>query len=204
MRQRVITVRPGAVGAGGLTLLLLTSCGAADNGSSTDRLPDVTSAPTVPAVTPGGSAAVQNAPTEGADGAVGRVILRAYQGWWDARIAAFGQPEDDPAAVRGYATDQALSDTLVSRQQLREAKLVMVGTPRNSPLVKSIRLTDNPPSATVEDCVDVTDWHQADATTKALRDPAQRLTRYVATATLRKTDSRWLIVDFKREETRSC
>ncbi|WP_157531946.1 MULTISPECIES: hypothetical protein [unclassified Kitasatospora] len=204
MRQRVITVRPGAVGAGGLALLLLTSCGASEGGSPTDRLPDVTAAPTVPAVTPSGSAVVQNAPTEGVDGAVGRVVLRAYQGWWEARITVFGQPEQDPAAVRAFAADQALGDTLITRQQLRDAKLVMVGTPRNSPLVKSIRLTENPPSATVEDCVDVTDWHQADAGTKALRDPAQRLTRYVATATLRKADSRWLIVDFKREESRSC
>ncbi|MFJ9517309.1 hypothetical protein ACIRPK_03410 [Kitasatospora sp. NPDC101801] len=204
MRQRVITVRPGAVGVGGLTLLLLTSCGAADGGSSTDRLPDVTAAPTVPGVTPSGSAEAGNAPTEGADGAVGRVVLRAYQGWWEARITAFGQPEQDPAAVRSFAADQALSDTLITRQQLRDSKLVMIGAPRNSPLVKSIRLTDNPPSATVEDCLDVTDWHQADAGTKAVRDPASRLTRYVATATLRKADSRWLIVDFKREEARSC
>lgn len=204
MRQRVITVRPGVVGAGGLTLLLLTSCGAGNGGSTTDRLPDVTAAPTVPAVNPGGSTAVQDAPTEGVEGAVGRVVLRAYQGWWEARTAAFGQPEQDPSAVRSFATDEALSGTLITRQQLRDAKLVMVGNPRNSPVVTSVRLTENPPTATVSDCVDVTDWHQADAVTKALRDPAQRLTRYVATATLRKADSRWLIVDFKREETRSC
>jgi hypothetical protein len=204
MRQRVITVRPGAVGAGGLALLLLTSCGAGGEGNSTDRLPDVTAAPTVPAVVPSGSGADRNAPTEGAEGAVGRVLLRAYQGWWEAQVAAFGQPEQDPSAVRGFATDQALSGTLITRQQLRDAKLVMIGTPRNAPLVKSIRLTENPPTATVEDCLDVTDWHQADAATKALRDPVPRLTRYVATATLRKSDSRWLIVDFKREEARSC
>ncbi|MER5866352.1 hypothetical protein [Kitasatospora sp. NPDC002040] len=205
MRQRVIMVRPGAVGVGGLTLLLLTACGAADNGSATDRLPEFTPAPTAPAAAPGGSAAATgSAPTEGPDGATGRVVLRAYQGWWDAQIAAFGQPAADPVALRGYAVDGALSGSLITRQQLLDAKLVMTGSPRNSPLVKSIQSTGNPPTAIVEDCLDVTDWHQADAGTKAVRDPSPRLTRYVATATLRKSDSRWLIEDFKREEGRSC
>lgn len=204
MRQRVIMVRPGMVGAGGLVLLLLAGCGGTGGTSSTDRLSDVTPAPTASTATPSTGGAAPAAPTEGIEGATGRVLLRAYQGWWDAQAAAFGQPGADTSSLRSYSAELALGGALSTVQQLREAKLVMVGRPRNSPVVTSIRLTADPQSATVEDCLDVTDWHQADATTKELRDPQQRLTRYVATAELRKSDSRWLIVDFKREVGRSC
>ncbi|MFD9129642.1 hypothetical protein [Kitasatospora sp. NPDC059571] len=97
-----------------------------------------------------------------------------------------------------------MSDALASLHQLHEAKLVMTGAPHPSPLVRSLDLKADPQSAVVEDCLDVTDWHQTDAATKAVKDPKQRFTRYIATVSLRKNGNRWMIVDFKREVGRTC
>src|SRR5690242_2666024 len=96
MRQRGIVLRPGAVGVSGLALLtLLTACGA--TAGSTDRL--ATPGPGVTGVTPvtpsSGSITDTPAPTDGPEGAVGRIILRTYQSWWDARITAFGRSDSD-------------------------------------------------------------------------------------------------------------
>ncbi|MDH6125326.1 hypothetical protein [Kitasatospora sp. GP82] len=127
-----------------------------------------------------------------------------YQSWWDAQTAAFGRSDADGSQLQAYSTGLALSEALASLHQLHEAKLVMIGSPHNSPVVKAIDISSNPQTAEIEDCLDVGDWHQVDAATKALKDPKQRLSRYPATVRLRKSDGSWLIFDFKREVDRTC
>lgn len=135
---------------------------------------------------------------------MGRVVLRAYQSWWEAQTDAFGRSDSDGSQLQAFSTGLALSGALASLHQLHEAKLVMTGAPRNSAVVKTLNLASNPQTSVIEDCLDVTAWHQADAETKAVKDPPQRLTRYIATVSLRKSDGRWMIVDFKREVGRTC
>lgn len=207
MRQRGNVLRPGAVGIGGVALLLaLSACSAADAGGSADRLgTPVTAVPGGTAVTPSsGPGTGGSAPTEGPDGAVARTVLSTYQAWWQAQVEAFARSDSDGSQLRAYSTGQALSEALASLHQLHDAKLVMTGSPRNSALVKKVDLSADPQTAVVQDCLDVTDWHQADATTGAVKDPRQRLTRYPATVSLRRNDSRWMIVDFEREVDRTC
>ena len=156
-------------------------------------------------VTPsGGSGTDGIAPTDGLEGAGGRDALRAYQDWWAAQTDAFGRSDSDASQLQVYSTGKALSEALANLHQLHEAKLVMIGSPRNSPVVKAIDVKADPPTAVVEDCLDVTGWRQADATTHATKPPQQGLTRYSATVSLRKSGARWLIVEFKREVDRTC
>ncbi|MER7703139.1 hypothetical protein ABTX81_09600 [Kitasatospora sp. NPDC097605] len=207
MRQRGMVLRPGAVGAGGLVLaLLLGGCAGSGAGGSTDRLG--TSAPTVAGVTAvppsGGSANVGNAPTDGPEGAAARLALSTYQDWWQTQVEAFGQTDSDGSRFDTFASGKALTEALVNLRQLHEAKLVMTGEPRTSAVVKSVDLTSDPNTAVIEDCLDVSGWHQADAVTRAVKDPPDRLSRYVATVSLRQFRTRWLINDFKREVGRTC
>ncbi len=207
MRRRGITVRSGVVGVGGVLLLtFLTACGGDPSAGSADRLspPGAAAAPVTPVTPSSGSGTGGNAPTVGAEGAVGRVVLMAYQSWWDAQTSAFGRSDSDGTQLQAFSTGLALSGALASLHQLHEAKLVMIGAPRNAPVVKTLNLSTDPQTSVIEDCLDVTDWHQADSVTKALRDPEQRLTRYIATVSLRKSDGQWMIVDFKREVGRTC
>ncbi|MEU9079469.1 hypothetical protein ACFYUY_02735 [Kitasatospora sp. NPDC004745] len=156
-------------------------------------------------VTPsGGSVNGSIAPTDGPEGAMGRLALKTYQDWWQAQADAFGRTDSDGFALETYSSGRALADALVGLRQLRDAKLVMTGTPRNSAAVKTIDLTSDPQTAVIEDCVDVSDWRRVDAVTRAAKDPGQRLNRYVATASLRWFQARWLIYDFKREVDRTC
>ncbi|GJF27321.1 hypothetical protein KNE206_00210 [Kitasatospora sp. NE20-6] len=182
--------------------MLLSACASTGSAGSADRLGTPGAGVTGgTAITPSsGSGGGAAAPTEGAEGAVGRLVLSTYQSWWDAQVEAFGRPDSDGSQLRAYSTGQALSEALASLHQLHDAKLVMTGAPRNSATVKTL----DPQNAVVEDCLDVADWHQADATTRTLKDPEQRFTRYVATVSLRRNDSRWMIVDFKREVGRTC
>ncbi|MER7751707.1 hypothetical protein [Kitasatospora sp. NPDC097643] len=207
MRQLGNVLRPGAVGAGGMVLaLLLGACASGGADGSVDRLG--TGAPTVAGVNPvtpsSGSVNATNAPTEGPEGALGRLALKTYQDWWNAQAELFGRTDSDGRDLEPYSSGQALTDSLVSLRQLHDGKLVMTGTPRNSAVVKAIDLKADPHTAVIEDCVDLTDWHRVDAVTRTPKDPAGRLNRYVATASLRWFQARWLIHDFKREVDRTC
>ncbi|MER6399663.1 hypothetical protein ACFWA9_12350 [Kitasatospora sp. NPDC059973] len=186
--------------------MLLTACGSGGGAGSVDHLG--TAAPSVAGVNPvtpsGGSANVGIAPTEGPEGAAGRLALSTYQDWWQTQAADFARADSDGSQLETYSSGKALADALVNLRQLHDAKLVMIGAPRNSPVVKSVDLKADPQAAVIEDCLDVTDWHQADATTRAVKDPPRRLTRYIATVSLRQFQTRWLIYEFKREVDRTC
>lgn len=207
MRQRGNVLRPGAVGVGGAVLvLLLGACASGGAGGSVDRLGSA--APTVAGVNPltpsSGSVNATIAPTEGPEGAKGRLAVKTYQDWWQAQAEAFGRTDSDGSALEAYSSGRALSDALVGLRRLHDAKLVMTGTPRNSAVVKSIDLKADPQTAVIEDCVDLTAWRRVDAVTRAAKEPADRLNRYVATASLRWFQAHWLIYDFKREVDRTC
>ncbi|WP_188297350.1 hypothetical protein [Streptomyces sp. CBMA156] len=207
MRQRGNVVRPGVVGGAGAALvLLLGGCASGGAGGSVDRLGST--APTVAGVNPvppsGGSVNGSIAPTSGPEGAMGRLALKTYQDWWQAQAEVFGRSDSDGYGLEQYASGRALSDSLVSLRQLRDAKVVMTGTPRNSAVVKAIDLNADPQTAVIEDCVDLSGWHRVDAVTGAAKDPAGRLNRYVGTASLRWFQAHWLIHDFKREVDRTC
>ncbi|MEV4555392.1 hypothetical protein AB0K51_00180 [Kitasatospora sp. NPDC049285] len=206
MRQHGIPLRPGAVGISGLVLaFLLTGCGSGGAGSA-DRLG--TPSANLPTAAATGSAAPAPSgtpvPSEGLEGAAGQAALTTYQSWWDAQADTFGRSDSDGTVLRLYATGTALGDTLATLDQLHRAKLVLIGKPRTSPVLKGLDLQANPATATITDCLDVTEWHQADAATKQIKDPQQRLSRYAATAVLRKSGNRWLIVDFTREVAKAC
>ncbi|MFE4513602.1 hypothetical protein ACFRMQ_05275 [Kitasatospora sp. NPDC056783] len=207
MRQRGNVLRPGAVGVGGAVLLLLLGgCASGGAGGSVDRIGS--GAPTVAGVNPAlpssGATNDSIAPTEGPEGAMGRLALSTYQDWWQAQAEAYGRTDSDGFSLEAYSSGRALSDTLVGLRQLHDAKLVMTGSPRNSAVVKAVDLKADPRTAVIEDCVDVSGWRRVDAATGAAKEPDRRIDRYLATASLRWFQARWLIYDFKREVDRTC
>ncbi len=206
MRHRSILVRPGAVGISGLLLpFLLTACSSSGAGSA-DRLgtPSGSLPQATGAATAGASPSGSPPPREGAQGLQGGGAVTAYQSWWDVQVDVLGRSDSDGTPLRQYATGAAFTETVISLTQLHDNKLVMIGRPRTSPVLKSLDLQANPPTATVEDCLDVSGWHQADATTKEIRDPQPRLSRYPATVVMKKYGNRWLVAEFTREEGKTC
>lgn len=224
MRRCKAFLRPRAVGVGASVLLTLFAAGCAGSspgvaqrlstaapggadGISAGLLPSA-GVSTAPAGGSDGSAGTAStagpAPTTGAPGAVGRVVLRTYQDWWAAQVSAYSGADPNGAQVRAYSNGTALGNVLLSLHSLREAKLVMTGKPVLSPVVQSLELNGSSQSAVIEDCVDVSGWHQSDPSDGSLKDPPQRLTRYPAQAVLRLDGSIWMVFEFNREAGRTC
>ncbi|MER5639427.1 hypothetical protein ABT095_21020 [Kitasatospora sp. NPDC002227] len=202
MRQRGIVVRPGVLGACGVILLaFLTSCAAATPGADRVAGSGTLAAPATPPPGAGGTALP---PTDGPEGAVGRLALAVYQDWWNTKVAVFGSTDANTDQLGVDSTGKAFADSIATVRQLRAAKMVMTGTPRTSPVVKQLDLAAKPATATIEDCLDVSGWHQADAATRVVKDPPQRLNRYLSVVKLRQTEASWIVVDVTREVGKTC
>ena len=186
--------------------LLLAGCGSGSGSGSADRLG---SRPVSPAVSPAVTGTLLGAPSpavpdNGPDAAAARQVLALYTGWWQAQATAYSQGSRASTGLRLYATGQALSGSLVNLHRLQEAGMAMQGRPRSNARVTALDLTSTPHTATVEDCLDVSGWHQIDARTKKLRDPRHRLARYTVTATLRTVGKAWLVTRLTSETERTC
>ncbi|WP_055588959.1 hypothetical protein [Peterkaempfera griseoplana] len=187
-----------------LAALLLAGC--ADSGAgSVDHLDNRPATPAAGAAPDTSAApAPSTVPDTGREGAVARQVLARYTGWWQAQTTAYADSSRSGAGLSLFATGSALSSALANLHRLREAGMVMQGQPRSDARVMALHLTSSPQTAAIEDCLDVSGWHQADAHTKQLRDPRQRLSRYVVTATATSTSAGWLISDLKAHTGQSC
>lgn len=184
--------------------LLLAGCAPPSPGT-VDRLgarPRPPAGPTAAATARSGPAPA--VPDDGRTGVEARQLLAVWDGWWQAQAAAYERGSRAAAALRLYSTGQALSGTLANLRNLQEAGMAMRGSPVNDARVTALDLAASPPTATVEDCLDVTGWHQVDARTKQPRDPRQRLTRYVVTGTARKSGDAWLVTRLTAQKGRTC
>jgi hypothetical protein len=221
MRQRVHTVRPAAAGyrRGGrlsgasasatLTaalVLLLAACGDGSGGAGVDRLGSRPEAASASAQEPGtaNTAAPSAVPSNGPQGAISRQLLRFYQTWWDARVAAYAKNTRPGATLSVLSTGQALSDSLANIHRLQEAGMVMQGRPHSRATVTALDSASAVRTATIVDCLDVSGWHQVDARTKRNRDPQQRYSRYPVVVTARTDGGRWLISRIEYQTAKTC
>ncbi|WP_377272308.1 hypothetical protein [Peterkaempfera sp. SMS 1(5)a] len=220
MRRRVHALRPPAADArrrgrwsgGGLgaslvlPLAALLLAGCADSGAgSVDHLGSRPASPTTrEAPDTSAAPAPSPVPDTGRDGAVARQVLARYSDWWRAQATAYADSSRSGAGLSLFATGSALSAALANLHRLREAGMVMQGQPRSDARVTALNLTSSPQTAAIEDCLDVSGWHQADAHSKQLRDPRQRLSRYVVTATATSTSDGWLISDLRQRTGQTC
>ena len=135
------------------------------------------------------------------------LVLRAYQGYWAAQVQALNSGQVAGSGLQTFATGAALSAVDANSFRLTQAGLVMSGQPRRDPAVTAVGTADpasGVQTATIQDCLDVTGWHQVDAKTHQLRDPAQRLTRYRAVVTARTVGGVWMISAVENETGTSC
>jgi hypothetical protein len=189
----------------GLGLGVLTGC---SHGGGVQTLDGATaasgaSAGAVPSAGVSTGAAVAALPS----GTTKVLVLRAYQGFWAAQVQALDSGQAAGSGLQTFATGAALSAVDANSFRLTQAGLVMSGQPRRNPTVTAISAVapgSGVQTATIEDCLDVTDWHQIDAKTHQLRDPAQRLTRYRAVVTARTVGGVWMVSAVRNKTGETC
>lgn len=115
---------------------------------------------------------------------------------------AYAHPQRSPKAIERYAADQARSEIYRTLLHYREQRIRLTGAPKISPRVTSVDEKED--IATIEDCVDDSDWKPVDAKTgKSVAAPGQNH-QYRATATLQRLEGRWYVVAAKAHRSQTC
>ncbi|MFC1411726.1 hypothetical protein ACEZCY_20935 [Streptacidiphilus sp. N1-12] len=155
------------------------------------------------------SAGISTGPASAAlpSGTTKVLVLRAYQGYWTAQVKALDSGKVSGSGLQTYTTGAALSAVNANAFRLTQAGLRMSGQPSRNPSVTALGPVapgSGVQTATITDCLDVTAWHQIDATTGQLRDPAQRLTRYRTVVSARTVGGVWMISAVQNKTGQSC
>lgn len=203
MRHMGRTLRCGAAiaAAAASAMPVLAAC---SSGGTVQTLPSTAQ---TAALAPSAGVSLQAAASGLPSSITGVLVLRAYAGYWAAQVKALDSGVVTGSGLQTYSTGTALSGAYTDSQRLNQAGLLMSGAPHNNPTVTGIGTvapSSGVQSATVQDCLDITDWHQIDQKTHQLRDPAHRLTRYRVTATARTVGGVWMISDVHEDTGQSC
>src|SRR5690606_5714769 len=114
-------------------------------------------------VTPPSRAPVVGPPEtmDSAEVAAVESIVALVNGYREVEVSSYADPEPPAIARRdlaGYLADPALSEALETLHNMEEAGIIFEGRPSWEPIVSELRLSETPPTATVLDCVDATNW----------------------------------------------
>lgn len=136
------------------------------------------------------------APTPSVDPTIAQAeaaILEAYQGYWDAKVAAFADPTVDPGSdLERFAVDQAFADVASSVFTFRRNGIKVTGSPVLAPVVSEI-VTGSEGSARIVDCVDGSQWQPIYVATGEPAAVPGQATRLTTTSTAYYYVDHWTI-----------
>lgn len=140
-----------------------------------------------------------------AEAAVVEEVLSVVQDFREAEVASYADPRPPHFARRDLSdvlADPFLTETVDTIYRMHQAGIVFEGRPTWDLTVTDLRLDDTPPTATVRDCFDATDWQSVFRETG---DPVPGDTitgRYVAQVHLKLYPEGWLVhkTDRKAEQ----
>ncbi|MEU1932610.1 hypothetical protein ACN6LF_002722 [[Kitasatospora] papulosa] len=196
MTARQTRPRPGvmALGTAVVLSLALTGCGSGDDAKPSATTTAASSAPGVSA-----SPADPHAATKAA-------VLASYTSMWVEQMKAYRVASPDGTKLKDFATLDALTAFERDLAHMKKNHTVIRGELGHQPEVTALDVDAKLPTATVEDCIDLSKWQTLDTkTNKPIPLPTAQPLRYVATATVERWDNnRWMVTEYQPDGTRTC
>ncbi|SDD23289.1 hypothetical protein SAMN05216410_3005 [Sanguibacter gelidistatuariae] len=189
--------------------LMLAACGggaASPTPTATASNSPSATATSEPATSPPATTAPPVEPTPSVDPVIEQAtadILVTYQAWWDARVRYMTDPTNEPPELSYNSQDKALGGVRDAADRYAFNGIVFSGTPVISPEVSDVSFVANG-SATIRDCVDVTNWQPVYAATGGSAAAPDQPTRMVSISTAFVHDGRWVIGDTTVYRESSC
>lgn len=173
-----------------LALLVISGCTDARPDDAIPRTPSSSAAPTTPS------------PTVDPHAAAKAEVLAAYRGFWRAATDAEARPNRKHPQLTRYATDEALAAEQATIVLYRQQGIVGRGEPRLSPEV--VALNQQPGSAVIADCLDLTGVDAVYRSTGESAIAPGQSRRHRATATAVRRDGRWVIRELTADRKQPC
>lgn len=183
-----------AVSAALCAALTVSACSSSDGNKKSSAHPSTTkSSPAASTASAAPDAAEKNA------------VLKTYSNMWVEQMKAYKKADAKGTDLTKYASLDALGKFRLDLAHMKQSGTVGGGDVGHEPKVASIDLAAKTPKATVNDCIDLTNWRAKQVKTgKVIPLPTSQPKRYVATATAERWDGRWMIVNYAPDGERTC
>lgn len=133
-------------------------------------------------------------------------VLASYTSMWVEQMKAYRKASPDGTKLADFATLDALSAFERDLAHMKKNNTVIRGELGHQPEVTALDVDAKLPTATVEDCIDLSKWQTLDTkTNKPIPLPTAQPLRYVATATVERWDNnRWMVTEYQPDGSRTC
>ncbi|MFJ8982614.1 hypothetical protein [Streptomyces sp. NPDC102282] len=196
MTARQTWRRPGlmALCAGVGLSLSLAGCGGGGDDAKPQAAPSAaSSAPSVSASPPDPDAADKTA------------VLASYTSMWVEQMKAYRVASPDGTKLDDYATLDALSMFERDLATMKKNNTRVTGGVGHDAEVAELDMEAQIPTATVEDCIDLSKWKAERTTGEPIPLPTAQPLRYIATATVERWDNnRWMVTAYKPDGNQTC
>ncbi|MEU6284928.1 hypothetical protein [Streptomyces sp. NPDC047028] len=202
MNRRAHRIRSSLVrfrNAVGLTLALSAAVGLTACSSSHDDGKTASSSPrTSPSAAPTTATADPEAPEK-------KALLQAYGRYWHEQAKAYAQADIKGTRLKKYATKKALTRVMGDLLVMQKAGTATTGSPSHKVKVTSLTLARKIPTASLQDCLDISGWRTVMRKTGKVKPfPSKQPLRYVTTVSAEKWGKQWMITDAEPDGDRTC
>ncbi|MEU0300666.1 secreted protein/lipoprotein [Streptomyces sp. NPDC006175] len=185
-------------------VLVLTGCGGGGGVGSDAKPPADTPTTAMPAA-PVPETARSSSPSGTADGAAEAEALETYGLMWTEQVTAYRAASADGTDLKRYTSPDVWAAFEADLARMKKERTAMRGDLRHEPEA-TVLAGAQPPTVTVKDCVDGSDWQTLDTTTGwRIPPPPGRPVRYAVTAKLERADGeRWTVTEYTPHRTSPC
>ncbi|MFI5688389.1 hypothetical protein [Streptomyces sp. NPDC051636] len=134
-----------------------------------------------------------------------KAVLSAYDAFWTEQVKAYAQGDIKGTDLKKYATKEALGGVMGDVLVMKKAGTATTGTPKHRTEVAAITLSGSTPTATVEDCLDISNWKTVKKKSGEVQPfPSNQPLRYITTGKAEKWGKQWMITKLTPEGDRTC
>lgn len=131
-------------------------------------------------------------------------MLSVYRAFWDAQLKVYTTGTMKDSGIEKVGTDKAYAKVQATRIYYVDNGFVMTGAPGLSPKVSRVDMAATPPSATITDCIDSTNYIKVEKKSGKPVETLDKNRRHVATYTALKIGGAWQIRDFDISRDQLC
>jgi len=187
--RRKNAVRRAYIGAAAVVFLLATGCDSSGDDKSAK---------------PTASATQSKEQEERA--AAESAALAAYRGMWDAQVEAYASGSMKNAKLGDYTTGSATTKIINTSAYYQHKGFAITGKPKLAPKVTAVDIESASHTATISDCVDLTDYVLVRRATgePVTVDKGDSRRPWTAKAVTAKGGREWRIADYTIHKDRTC
>ncbi|MEU0275742.1 secreted protein/lipoprotein [Streptomyces sp. NPDC006307] len=122
--------------------------------------------------------------------------IAIYRSYWQEMEKLYADPGGTSANLKVYAAAAALKAAESDAKRAHDRNRIHIGKVTvGNPTVTKADLDREIPNVTLSSCLDISQWHVVDATTKKpVTLPSNRLTKYVIVTTIERWPEGWRVI----------